>query len=251
MLNSAIIIDFENHRSRARIKDMGEVFTPEKYVQQLIDTLDSKVWSDESVIFFEPTCGHGNIVVPLFIRRYQELKRKYEKADASKPALHAIANALNTLWAIDICASNVELTRKRLFEFIIHTLNQEKYYLHQARTREFVGHVLCALVKQVHENEALSSIGRETSAHQTRVGRDWVKANGHDPINFQDTWCNYFLAAEKGKVIPIEFKNAISFIESSMSGKGGRTSKDFSFAKEFIQNTHAVKPALRAVEGVA
>lgn len=144
MNNSAIIIDFENHRSRERIKNMGEVFTPEQYVQQLLSTLDSKVWADENVIFFEPTCGHGNIVLPIFTKRVTELKKKYEKSDVPKPILHAVANALNTLWAIDICAKNVELTRKRIFECTLNVVREVKFSLYQVRGQDFIAHVLCA-----------------------------------------------------------------------------------------------------------
>ncbi|PIU00473.1 MAG: hypothetical protein COT74_05985 [Bdellovibrionales bacterium CG10_big_fil_rev_8_21_14_0_10_45_34] len=182
MNNSAIIIDFENHRSRERIRNMGEVFTPEQYVQQLLSTLNSKVWTDETAIFFEPTCGHGNIALPVFMRRVKELKRKFERGGSPKPILVAVANALNTLWAIDICAKNVELTRKRLFEFVLYSLKEEGITLYQARTREFMAHVLCALLWQIHENEALSSIGSASAANQTKVGRDWLKKNAHRPI---------------------------------------------------------------------
>ncbi len=35
-----------HHRSKKRIRDYGEVFTPKKYVNQILDMLDQSVWAD-------------------------------------------------------------------------------------------------------------------------------------------------------------------------------------------------------------
>ena len=63
------IVSIAHHRSRSRIRNLGEVFTPEKYVYQMLDMLDKSVWSSDNVIFFEPTCGHGNFVVAIVQKR--------------------------------------------------------------------------------------------------------------------------------------------------------------------------------------
>ena len=44
-MDNSLIINLENHRSRERIKDMGEVFTPEQYVQQMLGMFDEKIWT--------------------------------------------------------------------------------------------------------------------------------------------------------------------------------------------------------------
>ena len=54
----------KQHRSKERIKKYGEVFTPKKVINDMLDLIgdsDSPIWSDENVVFFEPTCGNGNI----------------------------------------------------------------------------------------------------------------------------------------------------------------------------------------------
>lgn len=68
-MESSATINIENHRSRERIRLLGEVFTPDEYVNKMLDMLDPKVWADESVSFFEPTCGHGNFVLAIAQRR--------------------------------------------------------------------------------------------------------------------------------------------------------------------------------------
>jgi len=96
------------HRNKTRIKNFGEVFTLDTHVKQMIEQLslhskgNEEIWSDEKISFFEPTCGHGNIVEGIFEKR---LNSFYQKAKISKnpsPEHYSIANALNTLWAIDI-----------------------------------------------------------------------------------------------------------------------------------------------------
>ncbi len=54
-MESLATINIENHRSRERIKLLGEVFTPDEYVNKMLDLLDARVWADDGVTFFEPT----------------------------------------------------------------------------------------------------------------------------------------------------------------------------------------------------
>jgi len=70
-----------HHRSKRRIRNLGEVFTPRKCIEGMFDLLEESVWSDENIIFFEPTCGHGNFVVAVAERRFNAFfkKFKYEK----------------------------------------------------------------------------------------------------------------------------------------------------------------------------
>lgn len=246
-MDSTIIIDFENHRSRERIKDMGEVFTPEQYVQQMLSSLDSSVWADESVVFFEPSCGHGNIVLPIFLKRVKELKRSYSKQSSPKIILQAVANCLNTLWAIDICAKNVELTRKRIFEGVLNAIKAD-CSLYEPKTREFVAHAICTISWQIHENEALSSLGTASEASLTKLGRDWLRKNDHRPIQFENTWCNHFLEMQKKKTEPIQFQRAIKFVESSIESKNIRGFEEFNFAKELIQGFTVLKRNTKGIE---
>ena len=69
-------LDELSHRSKNRIKILGEVFTPESYVEDMLNILskDNKnIWSDENIIFFEPNCGHGNIVIQIYKKRFDTI----------------------------------------------------------------------------------------------------------------------------------------------------------------------------------
>ena len=163
-----------NHRSKKRIQDLGEVFTPEAYVEEMLDLLakDKKnFWSDEDVVFFEPCCGHGNIVLPIYRRRLEAI---YKKALAQgfgktkEAPLYAVANALNTLWAIDIDEKNVENTRSRVLhesiEFLKYKLNINNNLTLISKNKEFFSHVLSALRWHIDENETLSALSSDKNA---------------------------------------------------------------------------------------
>lgn len=47
-------------RSKERVAKHGEVFTPEHIVHSMHNLIDN--WGDPTMIYLEPTCGHGNFV---------------------------------------------------------------------------------------------------------------------------------------------------------------------------------------------
>ena len=239
-MNDLNVIVIENHRSRERIKDMGEVFTPEQYVQKMMTLFDAKVWSNEDTIFFEPSSGHGNIATAILERRISGLSSKYHRAKFDKPILRAIANAVNTFWAIDICAVNVEMTRKRCFDLISNVLQTTEFDLNDPQMREFVIHILCAIVSQIHNNEALSSLSDEKAAYSmaslTKLGRKWIEVNDHKPLNFDLSWCRIYKESKARNAHPLLYQRALKFVGAAMLESSARGFEEFSFAREAIHN---------------
>ena len=229
-----------HHRSKERIKDFGEVFTPLSYVNQMLDLLDDKnkknsIWCDENTIFFEPTCGHGNFVEAVFVRRIDGLYKKAVKEKISSPHFYAVANAMNTLWAIDLDKSNVEFCRSRVLLAAVKYLSKSE----QAKNIEalikkhsdFFAHLLCAIRWQIHENEALSALSdglnAKENAGKTRSGSEWLQKNKHKPIDFEFTWCEFYSVSIASKITPVEFVRATEFLQTG----GSSRYKDFEFAK--------------------
>lgn len=254
-MNNLNVVSIENHRSRERIKEMGEVFTPEKYVQQMLSVFDDRLWSDENVIFFEPTAGHGNIVLPIVERRITSLTKKYLKADMSAPVLHAVANAIHTLWAIDICPLNVALTRKRVVTCVAQTLKTTEFDVRQVKMRDYLAHVLCTLLWQIRENEALSALSNEKSANirasLTKLSQEWLKENKHSPMNFSLDWCEFYRLSKKQGIAPLQHKRAMRYIEAiAEDGKLSRF-EEFAFAQDAIQLLAGKRKLLSERIGVA
>ncbi len=92
-----------------RIKELGEVFTPQKLVDETLDQISLKTWLDPMKTWLEPSCGNGNFMVTVLHRLMVSLK-SWEKDD-HKRHQHIIENML---YGIDIMQDNVDACVKRL-----------------------------------------------------------------------------------------------------------------------------------------
>jgi hypothetical protein len=88
-------------KSKKRVKELGEVFTPPTLVEEMLDKLPLEVWAIDRT-FLDPTCGTGNFLVAVVERKVKE---------GSTPL-----QALRTTFGIDIMDDNVRECRERLLE---------------------------------------------------------------------------------------------------------------------------------------
>lgn len=238
------VVDLQKlfHRSKVRILELGEVFTPEQFVEDMLDLISKgkkNFWSNEDIVFFEPTCGHGNIVLSIYRRRLNALHKKALLNGVKNPHLYAIANAINTLWAIDIDSKNIEHTRSRVLWITLDFLKQELSIDSEIaiiqKNQRFFTHLFCALLWQIHENEAISSLASERNAYITKIGAKWMSSNKHKSINFDLTWATYFSECESQHITPLHLQRSIKFLESLLSGTS-RGYSEFEFAKFILPN---------------
>lgn len=233
-----------HHRSKDRIQELGEVFTPEQYVEGMLDLISAgkrNYWSNEETHFFEPSCGHGNIALPIYKRRLEAIYKKATSNDVKNPAFYAVANAINTLWAIDIDDKNIQSCRARLLvvsvEFLKEKTRTKTDYQLIQKNQNFFAHLFCALRWQIHQNETLSSLATPNNApykaNQTRIGAKWFQANDHREIDFDLPWASYYRACIKEKVAPLDFGRSQKFVSQLLSGIS-KGYNEFDFAKFII-----------------
>ena len=109
-------------KSRERVKQFGEVYTPAWMVSDMCDMvpqlrLDDTTYSLEDKLNFtvlEPTCGNGNFLVEL-------LRRKLHFAFSANEddLVINLFKAVSTLQGIDIQRDNVIETRERMHDIIV------------------------------------------------------------------------------------------------------------------------------------
>jgi SAM-dependent methyltransferase len=87
-------------KSKKRVKDYGEVYTPQWLVKDMIALTPASI-PDKTVL--EPSCGNGNFLIEILS----------QKLDNSKDIKEAYIS-LNSLYGIDIQDDNVSETRERL-----------------------------------------------------------------------------------------------------------------------------------------
>jgi type I restriction-modification system DNA methylase subunit len=87
-------------RDQVRVKATGEVFTPTPLVQEMLDKLDSTAFTDSTNTFCDPSCGDGQFLSEVLIR-------KLENGDNFE-------TALSTIYGVDLMPDNVKLCQDRL-----------------------------------------------------------------------------------------------------------------------------------------
>ena len=87
-------------REKTRVKSTGEVFTPTTLVQEMLDQLPQELFKDPTKTFLDPTCGDGQWLGEVLIR-------KVENGIDFKTALSHIYGA-------DLMPDNVKLCQDRL-----------------------------------------------------------------------------------------------------------------------------------------
>jgi len=72
-------------KSKRRVKEFGEVFTPEFIVKQMCDLCEPTISQVDKKVF-EPTCGNGNFLVEILNRKLNLVPDFYTKIKKQKNA---------------------------------------------------------------------------------------------------------------------------------------------------------------------
>jgi hypothetical protein len=67
-------------KSRKRVVDHGEVFTPSWLVEKMLDLVKGEAERIDAR-FLEPACGSGNFLVPILQRKLAAVELKFGKSD--------------------------------------------------------------------------------------------------------------------------------------------------------------------------
>jgi hypothetical protein len=98
-------------KSRQRVSDHGEVFTPSWLVEDMLNLVKSETERIDSR-FLEPACGSGNFLVPVLERKLAAVQARYGSSDFERR--HYALLALMCVYGIELLADNVAECRERL-----------------------------------------------------------------------------------------------------------------------------------------
>ena len=101
-------------KSRARVKELGEVFTPPHIVAKMLDLIPQDQLADPLSTWLEPACGTGNFLIEI-------LKRKLSFGTGPTHALMC----LSSIYGIDISPENVLESRDRLYRYVLLTVQAD------------------------------------------------------------------------------------------------------------------------------
>ena len=119
-------------KSKQRVKDFAEVFTPAHIVKDMCDLIPDDVWNNIKSTFLEPSCGNGNFLVEIY-------ERKLKLCKDEKDGLKALAS----IYGIDIQADNVAESRARLIEMYLDKFPNANSFAFLSAWCIVCNHIIC------------------------------------------------------------------------------------------------------------
>ena len=110
-------------KSKKRVVDHGEVFTPPWMVEAMLDLVKAETERIDSRVL-EPACGSGNFLVQVLRRKLAVVELKYGKSAFEKQ--HFSLLALMCIYGIELLADNIAECRENMLEIFADYLQLEE-----------------------------------------------------------------------------------------------------------------------------
>lgn len=110
-------------KSKQRVADHGEVFTPAWMVEAMLDLVKGETERIDSR-FLEPACGSGNFLTHVLRRKLAAVELKYGKSDFEKR--HFALLTVMCIYGIELLPDNIVECRDHLLAIFAEYLSLEK-----------------------------------------------------------------------------------------------------------------------------
>src|ERR1700758_3287633 len=110
-------------KSKRRVADHGEVFTPQWLVEKMLDLVKGETERIDSR-FLEPACGSGNFLVPVLQRKLAAVEVKFGKTECERRH-YALLGVMCT-YGIELLEDNIAECRANMLEVFAYYLNLDE-----------------------------------------------------------------------------------------------------------------------------
>lgn len=138
-------------RSRQRVRDLAEVFTQKREIDGILDMMPD-AFEGVDIRFLEPSCGSGNFLVEVLLRKLQGVL--WKDAVLQERYEHSLIRTLASIYGVDISHENVTEARSRLAHTILGHYQADANTL--TPTVGFLGAVGLVLESNILQGDALS-----------------------------------------------------------------------------------------------
>jgi hypothetical protein len=111
-------------KSKKRVADHGEVFTPPWLVEAMLDLVKGETERIDSR-FLEPACGSGNFLVAILKRKLAAVELKYGKSEFEKR--HYAILAVTCLYGIELLPDNIAECRANVLKVLADYLRIDEH----------------------------------------------------------------------------------------------------------------------------
>lgn len=111
-------------KSRRRVKTFGEVFTPRRMVEQMLDLVRPDLEAGPHFVdstFFEPAAGDGNFLVAILRRKLHAIERRYQPEVRPAESLFALAS----VYGVELLSDNHQAAKQNLMEVFVRFHQQQ------------------------------------------------------------------------------------------------------------------------------
>lgn len=110
-------------KSKQRVADHGEVFTPAWMVEAMLDLVKAETERIDAR-FLEPACGSGNFIVQILRRKLAAVELKYGKSDFERR--HFALFGLMCIYGIELLSDNITECRANVLEVFAEYLQLDE-----------------------------------------------------------------------------------------------------------------------------
>jgi hypothetical protein len=110
-------------KSKQRVADHGEVFTPAWMVEAMLNLVKDETERIDSR-FLEPACGSGNFLVQVLRRKLAAVELKFGRSDFEKR--HYTLLALMCIYGIELLPDNIAECRENMLEILADYLKLDE-----------------------------------------------------------------------------------------------------------------------------
>lgn len=107
-------------KSKRRVADHGEVFTPPWLVEKMLDLVKGETERIDARVL-EPAFGSGNFLVPVLQRKLAAVEARFGKSDFERQ--HYALLALMCTYGVELLADNIAECRANMLEVFSDYLN--------------------------------------------------------------------------------------------------------------------------------
>jgi hypothetical protein len=157
-------------KSKQRVRDHGEVFTPDFIVNDMLDLVKNETERIESC-FLEPACGDGNFLAPILERKLDVVKKKYSKSQTEFERMSLLA--VSSIYGVELLQDNVEACIDRLYK-IINDLYTKLYK--DKCTEKFRTSIKFILKRNILQGDALTL--KKPDGMEYIIFSEWSLVNG-------------------------------------------------------------------------